>query len=86
MTNGVPGSAGHGGAAEVQRGAAKIKRAAVKIRLCLKVDVDTLRGTREGVPGLLRLFDRHGLRASFFSVWGRTTPAGRCAAPCGRDS
>ena len=63
MTNGVPGSAGQGGAAKVRRGAAKV-------RLGLKVDVDTLRGTREGVPGLLRLFDRHGLRASFFFSLG----------------
>ena len=31
------------------------------MRLGLKVDVDTLRGTREGVPRLLELFDRHGL-------------------------
>lgn len=39
------------------------------MRIALKVDVDTLRGTLEGVPRLLRLFEMRGLRASFlFSV------------------
>ena len=39
------------------------------MRLALKVDVDTLRGTREGVPGLIELFRRHGVYATFlFSV------------------
>jgi len=36
------------------------------MRLALRVDVDTLRGTREGVPRLLRLFGREGIRAAFF--------------------
>ena len=35
-------------------------------RLALKVDVDTLRGTREGVPRLARLFRRVGADATFF--------------------
>jgi peptidoglycan/xylan/chitin deacetylase (PgdA/CDA1 family) len=34
-------------------------------RIALKVDVDTLRGTREGVPRLLRALDRVGARATF---------------------
>jgi peptidoglycan/xylan/chitin deacetylase (PgdA/CDA1 family) len=32
----------------------------------LKVDVDTLRGTREGVPRLVDLFKRHGVDATFY--------------------
>lgn len=39
------------------------------MKIGLKVDVDTLRGTREGVPALARLFERHGINATFlFSV------------------
>ena len=37
--------------------------------LALKIDVDTLRGTREGVPRLVELLRRHGAGATFlFSV------------------
>ena len=32
----------------------------------LKVDVDTLRGTREGVPRLAALFKKHGVEATFY--------------------
>lgn len=39
------------------------------MKLGLKVDVDTLRGTREGVPGLIELLRKHGVCATFlFSV------------------
>ena len=39
------------------------------MRIALKVDVDTLRGTLEGVPALIHLFERRGIQASFlFSV------------------
>lgn len=39
-------------------------------RLVLKVDVDTLRGTVEGVPRLLDLFARAGVRATFLFSLG----------------
>jgi len=38
--------------------------------LSLRVDVDTLDGTLQGIPNLLRLLDRHGLRASFYFSLG----------------
>lgn len=38
--------------------------------LALKVDVDTLRGTREGVPRLLELFKRHNADATFLFSLG----------------
>jgi peptidoglycan/xylan/chitin deacetylase (PgdA/CDA1 family) len=40
------------------------------MQVALKVDVDTLRGTLEGVPALLRLLDRHRLRATFLFSLG----------------
>ncbi|CAG1006314.1 undecaprenyl phosphate-alpha-L-ara4FN deformylase [Burkholderiales bacterium] len=40
------------------------------MRLALKVDVDTLRGTREGVPALVDLFRRHGVGATFLFSLG----------------
>jgi peptidoglycan/xylan/chitin deacetylase (PgdA/CDA1 family) len=39
-------------------------------RIALKVDVDTLRGTREGIPRLLAALERHGVRASFLFSLG----------------
>ena len=35
-------------------------------RVGLKVDVDTLRGTREGVPRLMALFKKYGVDATFY--------------------
>lgn len=40
------------------------------MRLALKIDVDTYRGTRDGVPRLLQLLDRHGVRATFLFSLG----------------
>ncbi len=38
--------------------------------IALKVDVDTYMGTRDGVPALLRTFDRFGIRATFYFSLG----------------
>ena len=38
--------------------------------IVLKIDVDTLRGTREGVPNLARIFDRYKARATFLFSLG----------------
>lgn len=40
------------------------------MRIALKVDCDTALGTRNGVPRLLRLFDKHKIRATFFFSLG----------------
>jgi len=40
------------------------------MRLALKVDVDTLRGTEEGVPRLARLLEMHGAGATFLFSLG----------------
>jgi undecaprenyl phosphate-alpha-L-ara4FN deformylase len=39
-------------------------------RIVLKIDVDTLRGTREGVPNLAHLLDKYGARATFLFSLG----------------
>ena len=39
-------------------------------RIALKVDCDTYEGTKAGLPNLLRLFDRLGIRASFYFTLG----------------
>jgi undecaprenyl phosphate-alpha-L-ara4FN deformylase len=38
--------------------------------LALKIDVDTLRGTREGVPRLVESLHRHGVKATFLFSLG----------------
>jgi peptidoglycan/xylan/chitin deacetylase (PgdA/CDA1 family) len=42
----------------------------MSVTLGLKLDVDTLRGYREGVPALLDLFERLGIRATIFFSMG----------------
>jgi undecaprenyl phosphate-alpha-L-ara4FN deformylase len=39
-------------------------------KLALKIDVDTFRGTREGVPRLIEILKRHGARATFLFSLG----------------
>jgi peptidoglycan/xylan/chitin deacetylase (PgdA/CDA1 family) len=39
-------------------------------RVALKVDCDTYVGTREGVPRLIEIFGRRGIRATFFFTFG----------------
>jgi undecaprenyl phosphate-alpha-L-ara4FN deformylase len=43
------------------------------LKLALKVDVDTYRGTLEGVPRLVDLFGKHGVKATFFFSLGPDT-------------
>ncbi|MEJ2418932.1 MAG: polysaccharide deacetylase family protein [Exilibacterium sp.] len=40
------------------------------MQIALKVDVDTYRGTCEGVPALLALFERYGVKATFLFSMG----------------
>jgi hypothetical protein len=40
------------------------------MQLAIKVDVDTRIGLREGVPRLLELLRRYGVKASFFVSFG----------------
>ena len=40
------------------------------IKLAIKVDIDTLRGYREGLPQMLDLFNRQGIKTSIFFSFG----------------
>jgi undecaprenyl phosphate-alpha-L-ara4FN deformylase len=39
-------------------------------RIVLKIDIDTLRGTREGTPNLARMLERYGAQATFLFSLG----------------
>ena len=45
----------------------------MSIAVGLKIDVCTFDGLRVGVPALLSLLDRHGVRATFFVALGPDT-------------
>ncbi|MCE9618407.1 MAG: 4-deoxy-4-formamido-L-arabinose-phosphoundecaprenol deformylase [Planctomycetes bacterium] len=38
--------------------------------IALRVDVDTVRGTRDGIPRLLSILERHGVRATWYLTLG----------------
>lgn len=40
------------------------------MKIGLRVDVDTFRGTKQGVPALCKLFDKHRIKATFFFSLG----------------
>src|SRR3954464_11323579 len=40
------------------------------MRLAIKIDVDTERGTREGIPGLLKVLDKYQAPATFLFSLG----------------
>ena len=40
------------------------------MKLALKIDVQTVRGTRQGVPRLVELLQKHNATASFFFCVG----------------
>lgn len=61
------------------------------MKLALKIDVETLRGTREGIPRLVDLLKRHGASATFLlsvgpehrGLSGRLWPGRELARRCG---
>jgi undecaprenyl phosphate-alpha-L-ara4FN deformylase len=36
------------------------------MKIGLRIDVDTYRGTKQGVPNLVKLFDKHGIKGTFY--------------------
>lgn len=46
----------------------------------LRIDVDTFRGTRDGVPRLLDLLGQHGIEQASSSASGRTIWGAICGA------
>jgi undecaprenyl phosphate-alpha-L-ara4FN deformylase len=58
------------GERRVEGGAERSEAPTSKRRIALKVDCDTLEGTREGVPRLLEIFAARGIRATFYFTLG----------------
>jgi hypothetical protein len=56
------------------------------VKLALKIDVDTYRGTLQGVPRLVEILRRQRADASFLFSLGPTIPAAPSSAPCARAS
>ena len=54
-------------------------------KIALKVDVDTLRGTKEGVPNLARTLARFGLKATFLFSLGPDHTCLLYTSPSPRD-
>ena len=60
------------------------------MKLALKIDADTYRGTREGVPRLIEILRRHGAGATFFfslgpdhtGLYGKGLPAPEIGRRC----
>ncbi|MBI4862655.1 MAG: 4-deoxy-4-formamido-L-arabinose-phosphoundecaprenol deformylase [Candidatus Riflebacteria bacterium] len=40
------------------------------MRIAIKIDIDTRIGTEQGIPRLLSIFRSHGVRGSFYAVFG----------------
>ena len=55
-----------------------------RLRLALKIDVDTERGTRVGVPALCRVLERAGAPATFYFSLGPDHTGCGLAATGGR--
>ena len=87
LASAVPGN---GSARRRGRGARMLRCAPFRsfppLKLALKIDVDTYRGTREGVPRLVEMLKAHGAGATFLFSLGPTTPGAPSRASSARGS